>query len=185
MSVLIGRKQVILAVLVVALGAAIYLNYIFSGNNVSGVIDSGAALGGASYVVNQKVSSSASAASGSASTGYFSTARLTRQQTRDKAIDVLKTQASNSSAASADRQSAEAAIENISKNIVTEGQIESTIKAKGFTDCVAFINESGVTVIVKPKTGTTLSDSDTAQIDDVVVKATKTAVSKINIMVAK
>jgi hypothetical protein len=26
---------------------------------------------------------------------------------------------------------------------------------------------------VKPKTGTTLSDSDTAQIDDVVVKATK------------
>lgn len=181
MSVTIGRKQIILAVLVIALGAAIYLNYAFSGNNISGVFNSSATIGGSSYVSSQKA---ASAASGSTA-NYFSTARLTRQQTRDKAIDVLKTQATSSSVTSADKQSAEAAIETISKNIVTEGQIESTIKAKGFSDCMVFINDSGVTVVVKPKTGTTLSDSDTAQIDDVVLKATKVSVAKINIMVAK
>jgi stage III sporulation protein AH len=137
MSVTIGRKQIILAVLVIALGAAIYLNYAFSGSNVSGVFNSGATIGSASYVSSK---STTSAVTGS-TTNYFSTARLTRQQTRDKAIDVLKTQVASSSVTAADKQSAEAAIENISKNIVTEGQIESTIKAKGFTDCVAFIND--------------------------------------------
>lgn len=181
MSMIIGRKQVILAVLVIALGAAIYLNYVFSGNNIAGVFNSGATLGGASYVVNQKVS----AASGSNTASYFATARLTRQKTRDAAIATLKTQTTSTSVSTADKQSAEAAIEAISKNILTEGQIESTIISKGFSDCMVFLNDGGATVIVKPKTGNTLSDSDTAQIFDIVKKQTNLAIGKININIAK
>lgn len=181
MSMIIGRKQVILAVLVIALGAAIYLNFIFSGNNIAGVFNSGATLGGASYVVNQKVS----ATSGTNTANFFSAARLNRQQTRDKAVATLKTQTTNASLSATDKQSAEAAIEAISKSIVTEGQIESTIKSKGFSDCMVFLNDGGATVIVKPKTGSTLSDSDSAQIYDIIKKQTNLAIGKININIAK
>jgi stage III sporulation protein AH len=188
MSMIIGRKQIILAALVVALGAAIYLNYAFAGP-ISNVFSSTATLGSASYVDNQKVSaaSGTSGVSGASATAYFAQARLLRTQARDKSTALLKTQTTSATATATDKQAAETAIETIAKNINTEMQIESTIKAKGFSDCVAFINQDTgmVTIAVKPKTGSALSDSENAQIDDAVLKNTKVSLNKISIMLPK
>ena len=185
MSMIIGRKQIILAALVVALGAAIYLNYAFAGP-ISNVFSSTTTLGSASYVDNQKVSA-ASGTSGTSATAYFAQARLLRTQARDQSTTLLKTQTTSATATATDKQSAEAAIEAIAKNINTEVQIETTIKAKGFSDCVAFINQDTgmVTIAVKPKTGTALSDSENAQIDDAVIKNTKVSLNKITLMFPK
>jgi stage III sporulation protein AH len=177
MSMIIGRKQVILAALVIALGAAIYLNYRFS-DNIASVFNSKATLGTASYVDNQKVSGTASSTA-----NIFSQARLSREQKRDQAVDLLKN--ATASATAADKQSAETAIEAIAQNVVTEGNIETMIKTKGFSDCVAILDNGNVTIVVKPKTGNTLSDSDTAQIHDVVIKETNISVGKIQIQIAK
>lgn len=58
MSMIIGRKQIILAALVVALGAAIFLNWFYSNPSVAtnARAVSSNSLGDANYVDNQHVS---------------------------------------------------------------------------------------------------------------------------------
>ena len=178
MSMIIGRKQIILAALVLALGTAIFLNWKFSGTNaLSGVFNASSTLGETSYVGNTNVTASGDS--------YFATARLTRQQDRDEAVNLLKAQTTNASATAADKKSAETAIEAIASNINTEGQIESLIRAKGFGDCVAYISNGGISVVVMPKTGKTLTDSDVAQIDDIVIQQTKLSLNNIKIIPSK
>jgi stage III sporulation protein AH len=179
---IIGRKQVILAALVLALGAAIFLNWKFSGANgvnLAGVVKTSSTLGATSYVDNQKV------ATASSTSNYFAEARLTREQTRDSAEDALKAVTTSVSATAAQKQAATTEIEAIANNITNEGNIESLIKAKGFSDCVAFINNGKVSVVVMPKTGNTLTASDVAQIDGIVIEQTKVSVDNINIIQAK
>ena len=105
-----GKRQLVLAALVVALGAAVYLNWQFSDNRdllaTNTVISSQKELGEAQYV-NNSVSggdvSSGSDSSGTSSmqddvssgvsssaSGYFANARLTREKSRDEAADLIK-----------------------------------------------------------------------------------------------
>ena len=63
-SVIIGKRQIVLAVLVVALGAAVYLNWRFAGADggldiTAAVSSSQANLGDATYVNNPEVSQEA------------------------------------------------------------------------------------------------------------------------------
>jgi len=181
MSMIIGRRQIILAALVLALGTAIFLNYTFtSGNgfNLASVFNPASSLGDTSYV-NGTVS-------GTSTNTFFATARVDRQQTRATSTDLLKTVTANANATAVQKQSAETAIEAIAKNIAAEKNIESLIVAKGFSDCVAFISDTGsVNVVVKPKSGDVLSVSETAQIKDIVLNQAKVSVDKIFFILAK
>lgn len=171
MSMVINRRHIILASLVVALGLAIFLNYKLSGNNVTATTNN---LGDAEYVANQSVSASDS--------DFFASARLTRSQNRDTAEEVLKSVTSNSSATEEERKEANETINQIAKDINTEGQIETLIKAKGFPECVCLINDGAASVVVKPKTSNSLSANDTAQIFDIVIAQTKFPKGSIKII---
>ena len=183
MSMIIGRRQVILAALVLALGTAIFLNWKFSGNgfNVAGVFNTSSALGDASYVANQKVSTTSSTGT------YFAQERLARQQAQDTAEEAVKSMTSSISSNSQVAQQAQAAIQSLVNTINTETTIEGLIKAKGFSDCVAFLNTStnSINVVVKPKSGDTLSASDAAQIMDIVKGQTNLSVNNIHIIPSK
>lgn len=175
MSAIIGRKQIILAALVLALGVAIVLNWKFTGSDT--VTGTTSTLGAASYVSSTSTASSTDA--------YFSSARLTREQTRAKAEETLQTTINSVSASNADKQSAEAAIEALASNITKEGTVESLIKAKGFSDCVCFINDDSITVVVAPKSGDSLSGSEIAQVKDIVLEQTNISSDNIKIIQAK
>lgn len=162
MSMVINRRHIILASLVVALGLAIFLNYKLSSNN--SVAPAGNP-GDSSLVANANVSATKS--------DFFASARLTRSQNRDTAEDVLKKVTDNTSATADERKTATDNINQIAKDITTEGQIETLIKAKGFPECVCLISNKTASVVVKPKTSTSLSANDTAQISDIVVAQTK------------
>lgn len=174
MSMVINRRHIILAALVVALGLAIFLNYKLSGNNITSTTTN---LGDAEYVANQSVSDVNSSES-----DFFASARLTRSQNRDTAEEVLKSVTENSSATEEERKQANETINQIAKDINTEGQIETLIKAKGFPDCVCLINDGTASVVVKPKTSNSLSANDTAQIFDIVISQTKLPKSSIKII---
>ena len=182
MSMIIGRRQIILAALVLALGTAIFLNWKFSstngGFNIASVFNSTSTLGDASYVDNQNVS-------GASTDNYFAQARLTREQNRAKAEDVVKALTASTNISATDKQAALTAIEDLAKNISNEGNIESLVKAKGFADCVAFINEGAVNIVVKPKTGDALSPSEAAQVKDIVMSQAKVSADKITIIASK
>jgi stage III sporulation protein AH len=189
MSTIRGGKQIIIASLVLVLGAAIFLNWRFSGVNDTGVA-------GAAKVSSTKVSSTndkkasinassknnQKADTGTSAGNYFSTARLAREQTDAQADDLLSTLVSNTALTTAEQQSAESEIEAINDNAANEGTIESSVKEKGFEDCVAYINNGIVNVVVKLKSGYTLSDSDVEQIEGIVTQRAQASADNIFII---
>lgn len=203
MYMAIRKRQLVLAALVVALGAAVYLNWQFGGN--SQIVDAGTSVSdkelGAAQLVNGSVDSApssavseavSSAVSGEASseaanTGantdintYFAQARLERQKSRDASQELVQkvlddTTADESTKTEAANQAAE-----ISQNIVTETNIENLVKSKGFVDCVAFIQNGACNVVVQ-KDGE-FASADAIAIKDIVVAQAKISADKITIV---
>lgn len=198
MSMIIGKRQIILAALVVALGTAIFLNWKFSGanggTNVEGVFNNSSALGTSTYVSTSGAGSTASTSSSTASSAgstasasgsLFSQQRLTRTKTRAEAEQALQITLNSTTATAAEKQSAQTQIDNIASNITNEGYVESLIVSKGFKDCVCFINNGTVSVVVAPKGNQPLSSSDSAQIADIVMQQTKVSADNIHIIQSK
>lgn len=117
-------------------------------------------------------------------TEYFSRAREEKQKARDTALTTLKEALSEENLSEASRDSAAESIETISTGAVSETRIETLVKAKGYTDCVALINDTGVNVIVTaPEEG--LSASDTTKIKDIAVSETDFLPGQIKIIEIK
>ena len=100
----IGKKQLLLAVLVIALGAAVYLNYFFSGaqvtptgGNAAETSNAGDRHLGDSVFVSGKTSTPPESAD------YFQTARQNREAARDEAVELIK-DVFNSAKSSADER---------------------------------------------------------------------------------
>lgn len=176
MSMVINRRHIILASLVVALGLAIFLNYKFSDNAVMTSTKGGKSnLGDASYVDNQNVSS--------AKSDIYATWRLTREQNRDEIQQIMNRVSTNKAATPTQKKEAVNDVIQMGKNIQTESQVETEVKAKGFAECVCLIDSNGkVSVVVKPKSATGLNASDSAQIFDIVESETKATKDAIKII---
>ncbi|MFT8889346.1 MAG: SpoIIIAH-like family protein [Ethanoligenens sp.] len=198
MSMIIGKRQIILAALVVALGTAIFLNWKFTGTNgganVAGVFNASSALGTSTYVSTSGAGSTASGAGSTASSAgsvasasgsLFAQQRLTRTKTRAEAEQALQITLNSTTATAADKQAAQTQISGIANNITNEGYVESLIVSKGFKDCVCFINNGTVSVVVAPKGNQPLSTSDSAQIADIVMQQTKVSADNIHIIQSK
>ncbi|MEG2039354.1 MAG: hypothetical protein RRZ73_06475, partial [Oscillospiraceae bacterium] len=87
MNMIIGKRQIILATLVVALTVAVYINYKFNNE-------------GESYITTETVEKSENygdaqfvdkPVSGETSANYFADARLNRNKSRDQAVSAMKT----------------------------------------------------------------------------------------------
>ena len=65
---------------------------------------------------------------------------------------------------------------------VAESQIESLVTAKGYADCVAFMGEDSISVVVSAPEG--LQAADVARIKDIVIQETDYTAPQIKIMEA-
>lgn len=184
-----GKRQLILAALVVSLGAAVYLNWQFSGD--SGELEmvdatvSQKELGAAQLVNGSDVLTEAPTESepqesaaeivsepiekttADVSEDYFSQAMLNRQKTRDEAMDVLNTVLNDNDATLEEIQKAVDESAEIAKNMLSESNIESLVLSKGYTNCVAFIQNGECSIVVGKNTEFTAEDA--AVIKDIVV----------------
>ena len=121
---------------------------------------------------------------GSASAGYFAEARIGRRQARDAAVETL---ASVNDAAGASQEILDGALAKITAIAAfsqKEAEIEALIRAKGFTDCVAFLSDDGVKVTV-PAPSSGLSTVDVAKITEIVTSETDFAASALQIIEVK
>lgn len=114
---------------------------------------------------------------------YFASARLTRQQARDAAVALLQQAADEDGAAQAALDNAAAGIQAMAQYTMAEAQIENLVAAKGYADCVAFMSEDSLSVVVSAPEGT-LSGEDVAKITDIAVAETGYPVDSIKIMAA-
>ena len=114
---------------------------------------------------------------------YFATARLNRQQARDSALGILRETVGSEAAEESAKLDAGAAIEALAASAVSEAQIENLVIAKGYTDCVTFISEGGVSVVVSA-TENGIGDADVAKIAEIVTAETGVPLSQVTIIEA-
>ena len=175
-----GKKQLIMAALLLALGGAVWLNMQYSGT-AGGFINNGGVssnknLGDTKYVANLNEGSAVQTA---ASTDYFTSAAAERKKARDEALALLEETLDKVDANSSAKQKASDDIAVIAKRIETEAAIETLIKAKGFEKALVVIGDDSVSVIVKADE---LLPSQTLQIQDAVTSQTKISLEKIKIV---
>lgn len=175
LNVLIKKRQLILAGLVVVLGVAVYLNWQFSDNGVNlGVSGDSDKVYGETEQTGVEVSEITDT--------YFAQARLNRQKNRDEALESVQTMLEDKTLTDAQRAEITQKATEIAKIAQSEAAIEELVKAKGFRECVAFIDDENASVVVSSKG---LSEEQAAQIFEIIVQKTKINAENINIVEAK
>ena len=114
---------------------------------------------------------------------YFASARLTRQQARDSAITLLQEAAEQENADTAVANEASQSIQVLAAYTLQEAQIENLVTAKGYTDCVAFLGDDSLSVVVSTASGE-LTGEDVAKIADIAMTETGLPAGAIKIMAA-
>ncbi|WP_322173333.1 SpoIIIAH-like family protein [Acutalibacter caecimuris] len=181
-----GRKQLVLASLVLALGAAVYLNWQFAGTNKLPVGedtgDTSSKLGAAQLVNNAYVETVSDNLQDSTqvntTTNSFAQARLDRQTSRDEALELLDNVLADTEADSDEKKAAVEQASALAQNILTETNIEGLLKAKGYEECVAYVADNQCSVVVSGD----LKDSDMLVVQEVVMEQTGFSAEKIIII---
>ena len=182
----LAKRNAVVAAVVLFVCLAVYLNWNYQDK---GGTDAGKTLGDAALVAgetNDPLLGGNTAQQGgeegaSSTSGYFANARLNRQQARDSALSMLQEAAAGDDADQVMREQTNAAIQTMADYTVTEAQIENLVVAKGYADCVAFIGEDTVSVVVEIPGGQ-LTEVDTARITDIVTQNTEFTASQIKII---
>lgn len=147
----IQRKHVVLASLVLALGAAVYINWQMSASpdNMKSK-----ELGKATYV-NSNISATVDEANNTLVTSltkeqqnYFSNARLNRDKTADEVKNIALEALALSESDEDTKELALAQLAELEETLMNQVTVENTLIAKGFSDCVCSVSDNSVTVIV-------------------------------------
>ena len=115
---------------------------------------------------------------------YFAASRLSREQARDEAVSTLRELTESEDADQTAKDEAAAQISALADDSVAEANIESLIRAKGYTDAVVMIGDSSVNVVVAPPDGG-LQATDVTVIKDIVVSETGVTAGQVKIVEAE
>jgi len=173
LNFLIRKRQLILAGLVVVLGLAVYLNWQFSDSDFSFDAENDKVYGETEQTGVQITETGEA---------YFSQARLNRQKNRDEALESIQTMLSDNSLTDTQRAQITQKAAEIAELTKTENTIEELVKAKGFSECVAFVDGETASVVVATDG---LTENEAAQIFEIVVSKTKINSENINIVETK
>lgn len=110
---------------------------------------------------------------------YFASVRLSRQEARDSAVMLL--QEAMAYEENPEITQTNAQLEQIVQTALCEAQIESLVIAKGYTDCVAYIADEGISIAVAAPAGG-LDETDVAIIADVILSQSEFSMDDIRIV---
>lgn len=115
---------------------------------------------------------------------FFEQARLSRTKSRDEALDTLQKSLKSAKLSDEEKDKLTAELTATIDHITAESDIENLVKAKGFVDCVAFIDGDAVDVTVMT-TSDGLTKEEVAQIRDIVLSKCKVTAQNITIVEVK
>lgn len=184
MNMIIGKRQIILASLVLGLGIAVYLNWNYSNSNLDSPItqavgSEGTEYGEAQYVgdtVNEPVTEVSAEPEPET---FFAEAKLSRQKARDEAVETLAVTLQDATLTSEQKTTLAERATNIADSIEVEGKIENMIKAKGFTDVMVYYDTERADIILKTSG---LTPEQASQIKDIILKETTIEPGNISIV---
>lgn len=166
-----GKKQLLLGTLIVALGMAVYLNYYFAGS--SGLMDT------TPQVPDKNLGDALNVNTSPEKENYFEQARESREAAREEATETVKELLSDVKATEEQKLQATQQAMAITKAIEQESKIESLIKAKGYADCVVYIEGEQCSIVVSAES---LNVQDTAKISQAVTSQSHISAQNINII---
>ncbi len=159
------KKNLMAAAVLLVVCVGIYMNWMYSSAETAGdltdTLDANKVLSEGGLVIE----GDEVAVNGDTVTDYFAAVRLSRQQARDSAVSLLQEAMAYSNGE--DEESGQQ-LEQIVQVALCEAQIESLVIAKGYTDCVAYMTDEGISVAVASPEGG-LQQTDVAVIADIVI----------------
>ena len=178
----IWKKNVVAAAVLVTVCAGIYVNWLYTEDQAvadfTNTLDE-EKLMSADMLVMSDDSVLTLDSEGDLITDYFAAVRLSRQEARDSAVGLLQ----EAMAYGEDAETAQSneQLEEIVQDALCEAQIESLVIAKGYTDCVAYISDKGISVAVAAPEGG-LAQKDVAVIADIVMTQSEYSMEDIRVV---
>lgn len=170
------KRNAVVGTILVFVCAAIFLN-----GKYAEKVDKPTKVLGQSELVSTDGGGAAEVSANAEGKDYFASARLTRQQARDSALSLLKEASENDDVDAETASEAAKSIETLASYTLSEAQIENMVTAKGYEDCVVFMSEDGVSVVVSAgEEG--LQTEDIARITDIVKQETGLSAESIKII---
>ncbi len=181
----IWKKNLVAAAVLVTVCAGIYLNWSYTEDqavsSLSDTLDGDKILDESMLVMGDELAQDAAQedlAVSNTTTDYFAAVRLSRQEARDSAVNLLQEAMAYDTE---DQQTSAKELEDIVAVALSEAQIESLVIAKGYSDCVAYMSDTGISVAVAaPAMG--LQQSDVAVITDIILTQSDYTLDDIRIV---
>lgn len=167
------KKNFIAAAVLLTVCGGIYVNWLYTESQTAANLED--TLDADKIIATDSVDSSG----GNTVSDYFAAVRLSRQEARDSAVGLLQEAMAYSESAEAAQSNEQ--LETIVNTALCEAQIESLVIAKGYTDCVAYISDSGISVAVASPEGGLQTD-DVAVIADIVLTQSEYVMDDIHVI---
>ena len=180
----VWKKNVTAAAVLVVVCAGIYLNWMYTEGSapasLTDTLDAEKVMDDSLLVMSTEEAQLTAAGELQeldTATDYFAAVRLSRQEARDSAVNLLQEAMAYDTAS--EQTSHE--LEELVAVALSEAQIESLVVAKGYADCVAYMSSDGISVAVAaPETG--LQQTDVAVITDIILTQSDYDVEEIRIV---
>lgn len=147
----IKKQHILAASLILALGAAVYLNWQFSGTPL--ISPSSKELGAATYVSKDaEATADEPAAKTNADLtpeGKLAKARTERTQAQDKALSEAKNILELSDSSDDAKAEAVRSADAVERRILAQSNVENILEAKGYSGALCYISDGGCTVTVR------------------------------------
>lgn len=183
----IWKKNLVAAAVLVTVCAGIYVNWLYTQDatamSLTDTLDVEKVMGTDTLVLTEDLAAIAAGEEvRTTASDYFAAVRLSRQEARDTALNLLQ-EAMAYSVAEEGSKDVESAmeLETIVETALSEAQIESLVIAKGYADCVAYMTGDGISVAVASPEGG-LQQEDVAVIADIVMQQSDYGLDTIRVV---
>ncbi len=177
------KKNLMAAAVLLVVCAGIYMNWMYTNaeevGNLTDLLDAEKVLSQDGLVLSGDDLVNLGQNENNTITDYFAAVRLSRQEARDSAVNLLQEAMAYGDSNGAQQSGAK--LEQIVQTALCEAQIESLIIAKGYTDCVAYMSDEGISVAVAAPEGGMKQD-DVAVIADIVITQTGFTMEAIRVV---
>lgn len=182
----VWKKNMVAAAVLVTVCAGIYVNWLYTEDqtamSLTDTLDSQQVLSEEGLVLSDDMAAIAAGEDlQTTATDYFSAVRLSRQQARDSAVNLLQEAMAYSGGDGGKKVESAMELEDIVQTALSEAQIESLVIAKGYADCVAYMSGEGISVAVASPEGG-LQEQDVAVIADIVISQSQYGLADIRVV---
>lgn len=183
----VWKKNLVAAAVLVTVCAGIYVNWLYTEENAASsladTLNVEKVMSDETLILSEDMAAIANGeALNTTATDYFAAVRLSRQQARDSAVNLLQDAMAYSTAGEGTKDLESAMeLEDIVQTALSEAQIESLVIAKGYTDCVAYMSSEGISVAVSAPEGG-LQQSDVSVIADIVMTQSDYSLDDIRVV---